>query len=118
MELFDQSLTVLEKSLDMRMVSQRIVSSNLANIDTPGYQAQHLNFEKTMEDILAAPGAEDGVQPVIEASMAPALTPDGNNVDMESELGELSRNKLMYSLTSQIIAAKLRQTNAVLSDGA
>src|SRR2546428_819554 len=43
MELFDQSLTVMEKSLDLRMANQRLVAANLANVDTPGYKAERID---------------------------------------------------------------------------
>jgi flagellar basal-body rod protein FlgB len=113
MELFDQSLTILEKTLDVRMVGQRLTAANLANINTPGYTAQKLDFKATMDRIMADPDA-DKTDPVIAPSSAVARTLDGNNVDLETELGELSRNRLMYSLTSQLIAAKFRQMASVI----
>jgi flagellar basal-body rod protein FlgB len=113
MELFDQSLTILEKSMDVRMANQRLVASNLANIDTPGYQAQRLDFEATMARAMKEPD-DVAPTPIIHPSTASARTLDGNNVDLDAEMGELSRNRLIYSLTSQLIAAKFRQLGSVV----
>lgn len=115
MEMFDQSVDVMLKSLDVRMVNQRVTAANIANVDTPGYQAQKLNFEATMAGVMADPEGADPV-PVINPSTAPSRTLDGNNVDLDEELGELSRNRLMYSLTTQLIAAKYRQAASVLEN--
>lgn len=105
MDLFGPSMTTLEHSLDVRVAKQRVIASNLANIDTPGYTAQRIHFDAAMRDAEAT----GSVDPEVEASTAPARSLDGNNVSLESELSELSRNKLMYNVTAQIMASKLRQ---------
>lgn len=108
MELFGASLTALERSLDTRMATQRVVAANIANVDTAGYTAQRVDFEATM----AAAERGQGSAPVVTASQEP-VTLDGNNVNLESELAELTRNKMMYSISAQIMANKLRQISTV-----
>lgn len=109
MNLFDMSITQLEKSMDLRIDNQRVIASNLANVDTPGYKARRLDFEASMTQALA-----DVADPaVINVSNEQGIGLDGNNVDMDAELGEMSRNKTMYTLTAQILAAKFRQVSTV-----
>ena len=110
MDLFAQSITTLEKSLDLRMQSQRLVAANLANIDTPGYTAQKLDFDASMERALQ--GAENPA--VVTLSTEPGRSLDGNNVNLEGELGMLGENKMMYSVTAQILAAKFRQISSIV----
>ena len=111
MELFSESLTTLERALDLRTINQRIIAGNLANIDTPGYTARQLDFETSMTNAL-----NDVENPaVVELSNAPALSLDGNNVDLENELDQMTQNKVMYSVTAQIISAKLRQISEAIS---
>lgn len=105
MELFDTSMTTLERAMDLRMTNQRLIASNLANVDTPGYVAQKLDFEQSMKNALA--GAADPA--IVQDSTAPALSLDGNNVDMESELGDMTQNRVLYSVTAQVLGAKFRQ---------
>ena len=44
MELFDESMVIMQKSMDLRMANQHLIASNLANLDTPGFVAQRLDF--------------------------------------------------------------------------
>jgi flagellar basal-body rod protein FlgB len=120
MEIFPKTLAIVEKAMDARMANQRLVASNLANIDTPGYQAQRLDFEATMQNVLeevqaASDTSEVGpLKPVIYASDAPSRSMDGNNVDVDEEMGELTTNKLVYTLSSKMIADKFTQMNLVV----
>jgi flagellar basal-body rod protein FlgB len=120
MEIFPKTLAIVEKAMDARMANQRLVASNLANIDTPGYHAQRLDFEATMQNVLAqVEAATDASQigalkPVIYTSSAPSRSLDGNNVDVDEEMGELTTNKLVYTLASKMIADKFGQMNSVV----
>jgi flagellar basal-body rod protein FlgB len=105
MQIFGHNLTTLEKSLDLRMDEQRVIAANVANIDTPGYTAQRLDFRASMEKALQ--GAQNPA--VIDALPVPSSSLDGNNVDMDHELGQMAQNKIMYSLESQLMGAKFRQ---------
>lgn len=109
MELFSQSIENLEHALDMRSTNQRVIAANLANINTPGYQAQRMDFAASMARAL-----DDVDHPeIIGPTGDPAGSLDGNNVDLEGELAAMNRNKTMYSLTAQILAARLRQITTI-----
>ena len=109
MELFDANIERLERALDLRTRNQNLIASNLANIDTPGYQARRLDFAASMERALE--GGDPN--PVIGLSPEPAVSLDGNNVDLDRELAEMGRNRTMYQLTAQILAARFRQLATV-----
>jgi flagellar basal-body rod protein FlgB len=51
---------------------------------------------------------------VVEPSPQPATSLDGNNVDMDQEMSQLTRNKLMYSVQNQLAGAKFRQFTTLL----
>lgn len=110
MDIFDHSLITLQRAMDLRMLNQQIIASNLANVDTPGYMARKLNFEASMQRALD--GMDEAA--VIENSPNPAVSLDGNNVDLDGELGELGRNRVLYQAMAQIMASKLRQVSNVL----
>jgi len=113
MDIFDSSMTILEKSLDVRAAQQRIVAANLANVDTPGYTAQKLDFETSLANALKeTPGPL-----VVQSSTAPSVALDGNNVNLEEELGDMTRNRIMYSVTAQVMAAKMRQLSTAIGTG-
>lgn len=138
MELFGETIQILEKALDLRTVNQRVIASNIANIDTPGYQSQKLNFEASMQaaiaEIQAAQmqissaqeldafsakilGTDGELTTIIEPNNAMTPGLDGNTVDMDAELGALSRNGLMYQMTLRMLASKMREFRIILEGG-
>ena len=48
MPLFDATMSILEKSMDVRLDRQNLLASDLANANTPGYEAKDLDFDKAM----------------------------------------------------------------------
>src|SRR5688572_7550516 len=48
MKLFDTTLARLERSLDVRLARHNVLSSNVANVDTPGYTAKDVDFKAAM----------------------------------------------------------------------
>ena len=44
MTIFDRTVRLLQRSLDLRSARQRVIASNLANEETPGYRASELTF--------------------------------------------------------------------------
>lgn len=110
MDIFGHNVMTLEKSLDLRAQNQRLIAANLANVDTPGYTAQRLDFQASMEK--AMHGAREGA--VIEDSPVPSTSLDGNNVDMDQELGQMTQNKILYSVQSQLLGAKFRQLSTMM----
>ncbi len=86
----------------MRLMSataerSRVISSNIANVNTPGYRRQVVQFEGLLRDALeSGKGGLEGVQPaVVEDTLTPARS-DGNNVNLELELNSERQNRLLY----------------------
>ena len=109
-DIFGKIISEVAEHMNYRTYRQEVISSNIANMDTPGYKAKEMDFDASMQK------AMDGVADpaVIKPSTAPCDSLDGNNVDLEGELGAMSTNKLLYQIMSQLAAAKLRQVSNVL----
>ena len=50
--VFDRTLQMIEDRLSLNSMNQKLISSNLANLDTPGYKAKELTFETAMRQSL------------------------------------------------------------------
>lgn len=109
MNIIPPSIETMHKALDVRAEVQRVTAANIANIDTPGFTARKVDFEASMTNALAA--QENPM--VINDSTALTKTLDGNNVDLEGELGAMSRNKTIYNLVSQLMANKFRSMDGI-----
>ena len=97
------SLDFHSKALVVRAERQRIIASNIANADTPGYSARELNFKETLSDLTGSGRAQ---MPMKSAA------PSGANLKthaqhmtlqpMQSQEAELGAGtKLIYAANSQ-----------------
>ncbi|MCR4926197.1 MAG: flagellar basal body rod protein FlgB [Clostridiales bacterium] len=101
------TLSTLNKDLDGLWKRQEVISDNLANVETPNYNARVVSFEKELKaqlDDLNKTKAEksQGVKDVKIATTVDESTYrlDGSGVDVEEENVEMARTQLnyMYSL--------------------
>jgi flagellar basal-body rod protein FlgB len=121
--VFNQTVGLLERSLDLRSLRHSLITSNIANMDTPNYKAFDLIIE---DELRKANEAETGNRRAEadlveeEPSVASALFPgaDGNTVDVDREMAKLSENSLMYNAMAQILSKKLSSMqNAIQGSG-
>src|SRR5690348_15626598 len=94
--------TSLEKYMDLLSTRQKLIASNIANADTPGYRTRDVDFESELRTLM------DGGQPrSIEVDGLKAHN-DGNNVSLDRESRLLSETALRFSAASQLIRGQYR----------
>ncbi|BCR06641.1 flagellar basal body rod protein FlgB [Desulfuromonas versatilis] len=127
--LFDRTFGLLEKVLDLRLQNQKVISSNIANADTPGYAPARLEFEEGLQRYMAqgpqvmartdaahlAPGGAVEARVVRERGLS--AVGDGNGVELEREMLDLAENQILYEATTQMINKKLGLLKYVAQDG-
>jgi flagellar basal-body rod protein FlgB len=93
---------------------QKLVASNIANVDTPGYHTQDIDFRSEFEN--AAAGLPGQSVPAIEA---PGLTAkaDGNNVNLDREARLLAENALRFSIASNFARVELATLKSAIQEG-
>ena len=99
------------EALVLRAERQRLIASNIANADTPGYVARDFDFARALSDATAASDA--GTAARRGAAMlryaAPAQTNlDGNSVDMDRERAAFADNTVKYEATLRFINGSVR----------
>jgi flagellar basal-body rod protein FlgB len=87
---------------------QEAVASNVANIETPGYKRVELKsgFEKELTQWMESsdPSLKSGVIAELAVDQeSPAVRPDGNNVNLETELLTMNRNALEYEFLTKYV---------------
>lgn len=111
-----KSLPLAEKALDFRAMRQKMISGNIANVDTPFYRARDIRFEdvlareaRTLEPASVSlelaqtnplhmdPGSEQGAHraEIFFRGTHPTRN-DGNSVDIDIESTEMSKNAIMF----------------------
>ncbi len=132
--IFGETISLLEKSLNLRALQQRVLASNIANIDTPNYKAVELEVSAEM-DKTASP--DSGVQltrtqtghlPMsshrpdtirLKTAQPPdvSLRGDGNTVDLDRTMGKLAENTLFYRTAAQLISSKFSGLRSAIKGG-
>ena len=90
---------------------QKLVASNIANVDTPGYKTQDIDFRSEFENAEAG-----GAPTVIEPQNLPVKS-DGNNVNLDREARLLAENALRFSIASSFARSELASVKAAIQDG-
>ena len=90
---------------------QAAASKNIANVNTPGYKAEEITFEEAMG--LTESEGERRLA-FRRKSDAPGRL-DGNNVDIDQQLGELKKSSLKHEVYTQLLAVRVRQMRTAMS---
>jgi flagellar basal-body rod protein FlgB len=103
----------LEKYMDVLATRQKVVASNIANVDTPGYHTQDVDFQSEFNSLLS--GTAQTAQP--HDVMGLKVKNDGNNVDLDREARLLSENSIRFSVASNLMKGKLRMLKTAIHEG-
>ena len=118
--LIDSDATkLLGKFLDLNAYRQGLVSSNIANIDTPGYQTKDIDFKGELQRSMSS-ATEDSPSPFgPSVKNVPDLTlrPDGNNVSLDREAMMLSETQLKFRLGVQLLKSDFHTIAMAINDG-
>jgi flagellar basal-body rod protein FlgB len=107
MQLFDTTQNGLERALSGAALRQTAIASNLANINTPGYRRQDVDFQSALQQAFAAgPDAVDTVQPTIQVDRTSQVRADGSSVDVDTEAAAQAKNGLTYEALSTVLKAR------------
>ncbi len=116
-KVFDQTYESLSRALDLRSENQTIIAANIANADTPGYQAQELTFEKAMHKALESGDEVSRVKGQIHNQINDVVREDGNTVDRDSEMVSMAQNQLLFDAAADLVKKKLAMLKYAISDG-
>jgi flagellar basal-body rod protein FlgB len=123
----DQYVSVHATALDVRARRGELIANNLANADTPGYQARDIDFRQAMARAAGETPASGVTLSTTNAGhiggtakanaaadpdlkyripLAPAL--DGNTVDTQVEQASFAENAVRYQATLTFLNSKFR----------
>lgn len=139
--------SLLEKGLDAVWKKNEVLASNLANADTPGYKARSVEFESVFSKALGAdsydrfsqteqflasheqsgriqegPGFSEqtgraDLSPRVRIDASTSMRMDGNNVDVDREMTELSENAILYDTLSHVLSREIGRLRLIINEG-
>ena len=101
--MIEQIAVNLGKYLDVLAARQKLVASNIANIDTPDYRTVDLDFQQEYRCLL---GGEANPFAVSEVNGL-RIKNDGNNVNLDRELRMLAEDSIRFSAVSNMAQAQI-----------
>jgi flagellar basal-body rod protein FlgB len=119
----DRMFPILEDLLSWTSKRQQALASNVANLDTPGYRAKDYTFDSELSSVRLAATSSNHIALVQESSAMRVIDvgttekPNGNNVDIERELTEITKNGLQYITLVQYLNQKIRTLRSAISEG-
>lgn len=125
--VFDYT-NILDKAADASWMRENVITNNIANIDTPGYKRQDVDFESVLQKALGKTKYSSLDKKVRELNQdLGKLTTtsytdaanysyrlDRNNVDENTENAELASESLRYQLLTTAITNNFSRMQAVL----
>lgn len=119
-KLFDQSVYGLQKTLDLTWKRNEALTSNVSNAETPQYRAMDVDFASELDKAFNPnqTGAlqltnskhlnlESQSNSKFVEDFTGATKPDGNNVDLDVQMGKMVFNAGKYSMSASLIRKKL-----------
>ncbi len=107
-------VAALGRQLNRAVARQQVAASNIANLDTPGYRARDIQFAETLDASLQTAGPD---APVVTEAEGLAARRDGNTVQMDRELLNLTRASGDFSSAQTALAAKFRLVRYAINEG-
>lgn len=133
--VFNASDAIKMEALNQRLTRQHVITGNIANSETPGFRSLGYDFEKQLQAI--ADGGDpfpmkvsnpkhflnghteaDGtIYPDVYVRPSESVGQDGNTVDVDKEMSQLSENQILYRATVELINKKIGTLKYAVSAG-
>ena len=133
LDLFEgKTLNAMESYMDRLSQRHKVVASNLANIDTPGYKTKEISFHATMDELTAKDSAGklritrerhidgEAFGPPVNMVFQPEgliERADKNNVDIDWEMKKLNETSFGYSMMTQMLRGKYNKLSTSMTEG-
>ena len=108
---------ILEASIGAESLRQRAIANNIANLQTPEYRRIAVKFEELLAKALDSPGEIDlrEIDPQIYQPKKTPVKSNGNDVSLETEVGEMVKNTLRHKAYIRLLSKKHKQIELAIS---
>lgn len=130
--LFPRHLDVSAAVMDLQLMRQNLVSSNIANLNTPGYQPRRLEFEKELQAALDLDDTHrlvrthvnhfpssfrPGEVGTILRELQPRVVPGTDGVNLDTEMALMTKNSLSYTTLATVLQKGYAGIQKIIQEG-
>jgi flagellar basal-body rod protein FlgB len=122
--------TLIKNSLNASAERSRVISNNIANVNTKGYKAYKLNFEENLKksmqngsinltktNVAHMNDESETTGYTIEKDNSTSMRLDGNNVDIDNEMTNLAANTILYNTLINQANSRISMRRYVINEG-
>jgi flagellar basal-body rod protein FlgB len=117
-------IEALSRFLDVEVARHKLITSNIANIDTPGFRTRDLDFRSELARA-GGHGLGNEQGSIAYASYSPTARPvhglmerpDGNNVSVERESLLLAETQMKFNLGVQLLKGEFHEISQAINSG-
>lgn len=120
MGLFDITQIALERALAGSTARQQALANNIANANTPGFKRSDVDFQTSLASALDGGATADQLQQLTfqpQVDNQSSLQVDGNNVDIDQEMANLSANTVTYQALVAVDRSRLQMLSTAIGTG-
>lgn len=106
---------ILEQFINFTNMRHGVLTSNIANADTPGYKAKDMEFKQTLDSEIGLKVTDSGhIRAGGDEGSAEVATDkantweDGNNVELDMETAKMTENAMSFQAGISILNTKIR----------
>ena len=128
--MFNQ-VDFFNKILDVSTLKQQVHANNIANVNTPGYKRHFVSFDNALQNAISSnsiPLKTDNPRQISYGSDWRSIKPtekieyntssrnDGNNVDIDYEIAQMTKNTLKYQIVAELTSRLVSRYTTVLRE--
>ncbi|WP_044893775.1 flagellar basal body rod protein FlgB [Bacillus alveayuensis] len=129
MKLFSHTFHALEQGLDYSSLKQKVISHNIANVDTPNYKAKQVHFKTELNKALQSLEAyrtdlrhfefkkRHFGNYLVTTRNDVVYNHNGNSVDIDKEMSDLAANQIYYNALVERLNGKFNSLKNVIRGG-
>lgn len=105
---------LLERALNIRAQYHKVLSGNIANVETPNYKEKDIDFQSEIQRNV---GSQNNVD-IRESNDGDVIgSIDGNTVNMENQIVKMTENHMLFTSLIQVISKKFSMMRYVINEG-
>jgi flagellar basal-body rod protein FlgB len=108
--MFDTTLVGLERAMSGAALRQQVIANNIANANTPNFKSSDVDFHAALAAAFAGQSTPAGIADTgfsIQTDTSSTGRLDGNNVDIDQQMADLSQNTLDYQSLESVMATRM-----------
>lgn len=108
---------LIEAGIKAENLRQKAIANNIANLETPGYRRFDVKFEELLANAMNSSGPVnlDDIEPGLYQPMQTAVKLNGNDVNLESEVGQMIKNSLRHTAFIRLLNKKYKQIESAMN---